>query len=132
MALTRPGFKSLARQIRSVGELLTEIAEEHEGACGPLALNLKVQAMDLMKLCEKAEERLSLDPLPKGQAKVFDYIRRHIAKHGMPPSRVEIAKALNFSSPNAAQDHLERLAAKGVIELQPGIARGIRVTRRQS
>jgi hypothetical protein len=132
MALNRPGFSSLARQVRSASQLLQEIADEHEGACGPLATSIRSHADVLLSLSEKAEERQSLDPLPKGQAKVFDYLRRHIAKHGSPPTRVEIAEALGFKSANASEEHLRSLAAKGVIELKPGIARGIRIIRRQS
>jgi hypothetical protein len=126
------GYSSLARQIRSASQLLQDIADEHEGACGVLALDLRGRAVGLLRLSERAEERLSLDPLPKGQAKVFDYLRRHIAKHGVPPTRIEISEALGYRSPNAAEEHLRSLAAKGVIELVPGVARGIRITRRQS
>lgn len=46
----------------------------------------------------------------------------------MPPTRAEIARKLGFKSPNAAEDHLRVLARKGMIELLPGAARGIRIT----
>jgi len=45
----------------------------------------------------------------------------------MPPTRAEIAEALGFRSPNAAEDHLRALARKGAIELLPGASRGIRL-----
>lgn len=46
----------------------------------------------------------------------------------MPPTRAEIARTLGFRSANAAEDHLRALARKGMIELLPGAARGIRIT----
>ena len=45
----------------------------------------------------------------------------------MPPTRAEIASALGFRSPNAAEEHLRALKRKGVIELVPGASRGIRL-----
>ena len=62
------------------------------------------------------------------QQQILDMIRRHLAKTGAPPTRVEIAHAFKFSSPNAAEEHLQTLARKGAIELVPGAARGIRLT----
>jgi repressor LexA len=61
------------------------------------------------------------------QHQVLDFIRRHIAATGMPPTRTEIAQALGFSSANAAKDHLQALARKGAIELTSNTSRGIRV-----
>jgi repressor LexA len=46
---------------------------------------------------------------------------------GMPPTRAEIAKTLKFRSVNAAEEHLRALERKGVIELLPGMSRGIRL-----
>jgi repressor LexA len=45
----------------------------------------------------------------------------------MPPTRAEIADALDFRSANAAEEHLRALARKGAIELIPGTSRGIRL-----
>jgi len=61
------------------------------------------------------------------QQRVFDFIRDYIERAGMPPTRAEIAAALGFRSTNAAVDHLKALAKKGVIELRPGMSRGIRL-----
>lgn len=61
------------------------------------------------------------------QAEILALIRAFIAERGHPPTRVEIAGALGFRSPNAAEDHLRALARKGVIELLPGASRGIRL-----
>ena len=67
------------------------------------------------------------DNLTKRQAEILDLIRSYVAEEGCPPTRAEIAQALGFRSPNAAEDHLRALERKGVIELVPGSSRGIRL-----
>ncbi|REM41467.1 repressor LexA, partial [Mycobacterium tuberculosis] len=42
-------------------------------------------------------------------------------------TRAEIANELGFKSANAAEEHLQALARKGVIELVSGTSRGIRL-----
>lgn len=71
-----------------------------------------------------------MDELTPRQAEILDFIRRHLAEHGMPPTRAEIVSAFGFRSPTAAEDHLRALARKGVIELRAGASRGIRLTER--
>lgn len=66
-------------------------------------------------------------PLTPRQQDVFDYIQRTLQEFGYPPTRAEIAKALGFRSPNAAEEHLRALKKKGVIEMVPGTSRGIRL-----
>jgi repressor LexA len=61
------------------------------------------------------------------QRQILELIRRHIRDTGFPPTRAEIARALGFRSANAAEDHLRALARRGVIELQRGTSRGIRL-----
>lgn len=61
------------------------------------------------------------------QHQVLECIRTALEENGMPPTRVEIAEALGFRSPNAAEEHLRALARKGVIEMVPGVSRGIRL-----
>lgn len=68
-----------------------------------------------------------MQKLTERQQQIFDLIRESIAQNGMPPTRAEIAQALGFRSPNAAEEHLKALARKGVIELTAGTSRGIRV-----
>jgi len=68
-----------------------------------------------------------MQKLTERQQQIFDLIRESIARNGMPPTRAEIAQALGFRSPNAAEEHLKALARKGVIELTAGTSRGIRV-----
>jgi repressor LexA len=61
------------------------------------------------------------------QQEIFELIQRAIAKTGAPPTRAEIAAELGFRSANAAEEHLQALARKGVIELVGGTSRGIRL-----
>jgi repressor LexA len=65
--------------------------------------------------------------LTSRQREILDLIRRHVARTGRPPTRQEIASALNFRSVNAAEDHLKALARKGAIELVRDTSRGIRL-----
>ena len=61
------------------------------------------------------------------QQQVLDLIQTAIAHTGAPPTRAEIAAELGFKSANAAEEHLQALARKGVIELVSGTSRGIRL-----
>ena len=61
------------------------------------------------------------------QQQIFELIQRAIASTGSPPTRAEIATELGFKSANAAEEHLQALARKGVIELVSGTSRGIRL-----
>ena len=61
------------------------------------------------------------------QQQILDLIQRAIARTGAPPTRAEIAAELGFKSANAAEEHLQALARKGVIELVSGTSRGIRL-----
>lgn len=68
-----------------------------------------------------------METLTKRQSEILGLIRRRLADSGRPPTRAEIAQELGFRSPNAAEEHLQALARKGVIELVPGASRGIRL-----
>jgi repressor LexA len=61
------------------------------------------------------------------QQQILDLIESAIARTGAPPTRAEIASELGFKSANAAEEHLQALARKGVIELVSGTSRGIRL-----
>ena len=61
------------------------------------------------------------------QQQILELIQNAIVQTGAPPTRAEIASELGFKSPNAAEDHLQALARKGVIELVSGTSRGIRL-----
>src|SRR5258708_36825991 len=62
------------------------------------------------------------------QTQVLDFIRRHLRRHGAPPTRAEILAHFGFRSPTAAEDHLRDLQRKKVIEVVPGASRGIRLS----
>lgn len=61
------------------------------------------------------------------QQQILDLVQSAIERTGSPPTRAEIATELGFKSPNAAEEHLQALARKGVIELLGGTSRGIRL-----
>ena len=61
------------------------------------------------------------------QQQIFDLVKDAIEQTGAPPTRAEIAAELGFKSANAAEEHLQALARKGVIELLGGTSRGIRL-----
>ena len=61
------------------------------------------------------------------QQQILELIKSAIAQTGAPPTRAEIAAELGFRSANAAEEHLQALARKGVIELISGTSRGIRL-----
>lgn len=62
------------------------------------------------------------------QAEILDFIRSSLAAQGSPPTREEISRAFGFRSLNAAEQHLQALHKKGLIELVAGMSRGIRLT----
>ncbi len=61
------------------------------------------------------------------QQQILDLVLSAIERSGAPPTRAEIAAELGFRSANAAEEHLQALARKGVIELIGGTSRGIRL-----
>ncbi|MFZ6772922.1 transcriptional repressor LexA [Undibacterium sp. SXout7W] len=61
------------------------------------------------------------------QEQILNLIRDAIQNTGFPPTRAEIASELGFRSTNAAEEHLQALARKGVIEIAAGTSRGIRL-----
>ena len=65
--------------------------------------------------------------LTERQQQILDLVQSAIERTGAPPTRAEIATELGFKSANAAEDHLQALARKGVIELVGGTSRGIRL-----
>ncbi|MDE2612919.1 MAG: transcriptional repressor LexA [Burkholderiales bacterium] len=71
-----------------------------------------------------------MDDSPKltpRQQQILDLVQSAIERKGAPPTRAEIAAELGFRSANAAEEHLQALARKGVIELMGGTSRGIRL-----
>jgi repressor LexA len=70
---------------------------------------------------------LAQPTLTPRQQQILDLVRRSIERTGAPPTRAEIAEILGFRSANSAEEHLQALARKGVIELVGGTSRGIRL-----
>jgi len=68
-----------------------------------------------------------MEELTSKQQEILTLIRRAIESTGLPPTRAEIAHAMDYSSPNAAEEHLRMLERKGAIEIVKGSARGIRL-----
>ena len=70
-------------------------------------------------------------PSPKltaRQQQILDLVHQAIENTGAPPTRAEIAAELGFKSANAAEEHLQALARKGMLELVGGTSRGIRLS----
>ena len=61
------------------------------------------------------------------QNEILSLIQRVISESNMPPTRAEIARELGCRPAKAAEEHLRALERKGVIDLLPGISRGIRL-----
>ena len=70
---------------------------------------------------------LNSPKLTARQQQILDLIQTALSRTGAPPTRAEIAAELGFKSANAAEEHLQALARKGVIELVSGTSRGIRL-----
>jgi repressor LexA len=72
---------------------------------------------------------MNLEPaaLTARQSEILEFIRNELTESGAPPTREEIARAFGFRSLNAAEQHLQALQKKGLIELVAGTSRGIRL-----
>ena len=68
-----------------------------------------------------------MEALTAKQQQILELIRHAIETTGLPPTRAEIALAMDYSSHNAAEEHLRTLERKGAIEMVKGSARGIRL-----
>lgn len=69
-----------------------------------------------------------MSELTPRQAEILAFIRAYIAKHEMPPTQAEIGTHFGFTSPNSVPNHLSAMSRKGVIQLLPRTARGIKIT----
>jgi repressor LexA len=65
-------------------------------------------------------------PSPR-QQQILQLIEEHLYQHGRPPTRGDLAAALQLRNRQGIEQHLRALAAKQWIALEPGIARGIRL-----
>lgn len=67
-----------------------------------------------------------MSELTANQRRVLDHIRRHAEAHGSAPTLREIAEALGFARHSSAQDYVEALLRKGMLERLPQ-HRGLRL-----
>ena len=63
--------------------------------------------------------------LTERQKEILNLIKSDLRNKGFPPTRADIANALGFKSPNAAEQHLRALEKKVVIKILSGASRGI-------
>ena len=68
-----------------------------------------------------------MEPLTERQTEILRLIRELTEVSGFPPTRAEIARSMGFRSVNAAEQHLRALEKKGVLDIESGTSRGIRV-----
>ena len=61
------------------------------------------------------------------QRQILELVAQVLARHARPPTRGELAAALGLRNRQGIDQHLRALAAKGLVALEPGLARGIRL-----
>lgn len=67
--------------------------------------------------------------LTERQSQVLRVIRDYVKELSVPPTRSELAQALDLKHQSAVDNHLHALAKKGWVELKHGVERGIRLLR---
>jgi repressor LexA len=55
-------------------------------------------------------------------------IQSSLQERGYPPTQREITAAIGWASPSGANNLLRLMEARGLVEVAPGIPRGLRVT----
>ena len=75
----------------------------------------------------REDRRNRMDELTRRQRETLDAIRAAIQRHGYPPSRRELARALGIGHAQSVSEHLNALQKKGYIDLVPDVNRGIRL-----
>ncbi len=63
--------------------------------------------------------------LTKRQQEIFDFIRKHSAKHGYPPTVRDIGKAVGLASSSTVHAHLANLEKIGLLRRDPSKPRAI-------
>jgi len=66
-------------------------------------------------------------PLSPRQQQILSRIAAFIAQHDRPPTRADLARAMGLRNRQGIDQHLRALERKGYLELEPGIARGLRL-----
>jgi repressor LexA len=76
-----------------------------------------------------SESRLPLSPR---QQQILQRIADFIAQHSRPPTRADLARVMGLRNRQGIDQHLRALERKGYLELEPGIARGLRLLHGES
>jgi repressor LexA len=66
------------------------------------------------------------EPSPR-QRVLLELIEQFLHRHGRPPTRADLASAMGLRNRQGIDQHLRALALKGLIALEPGVARNIRL-----
>ena len=66
--------------------------------------------------------------LSKRQRRILDFIWEHVRENGRPPTIREIGGAANISSTSVVNYNLTKLVEKGLVDREPGVSRGLRLT----
>ena len=66
------------------------------------------------------------EPSPR-QRQMLELIEQFLRRHGRPPTRADLASAMGLRNRQGIDQHLRALASKGLIALEPGVARNIRL-----
>ena len=66
------------------------------------------------------------EPSPRQRA-LLELIEQYLRRHGRPPTRADLASAMGLRNRQGIDQHLRALAGKGLIALEPGVARNIRL-----
>jgi len=66
-------------------------------------------------------------PLSPRQQQILRLISQFMTRHGLPPTRADLARALRLRNRQGIDQHLRAIERKGYLQLEPGIARGIRL-----
>jgi len=61
------------------------------------------------------------------QQQILRLISQFMKRHGLPPTRADLARALRLRNRQGIDQHLRAIERKGYLRLEPGIARGIRL-----
>jgi repressor LexA len=75
---------------------------------------------------------LTSPALSPRQQQILRLISQFITRHGLPPTRADLALALQLRNRQGIDQHLRALQHKGYLKLEPGIARGIRLLTAQN
>jgi repressor LexA len=66
------------------------------------------------------------EPSPR-QRQLLELIEQFLRRHARPPTRADLASAMGLRNRQGIDQHLRALALKGLIALEPGVARNIRL-----